>query len=68
MSRPTRSPIGRLILIGQEAVNMAIGGKPCPLCEYRQGEHKTGCLVGEAILRDPVVAAQAKAAKGASRG
>jgi hypothetical protein len=66
-SRPARSPVARYILIGLEALNQAMAGKPC-LYGCRAGEHKASCLVGEAFIQDPVVAAQAKAAKGDSRG
>lgn len=59
----SKSPIARLIMIGQQAVNQAIAGKPCPLCLFPAGQHKPGCLVGEALLEDPLVASQARAAK-----
>lgn len=61
-----RSSIGRMILIGQQTVRRVIAGGECP-CDLGgvlpPGTHVEGCLVAEALIHDPVVVAQARAAR-----
>jgi hypothetical protein len=66
-----RSSVGRMILIGQQTVRRVISGAACPLCDVGgvlpPGTHVDGCLVAEALLHDPVVVAQARAAREGER-
>jgi len=52
-----RSPVGRLILLGEQIVTQAIASGRCPLlsCGGEGGQHVAGCLIGEALLHDPLV-------------
>lgn len=52
-----RSPIGRMILLGEQVVTQAIASGRCPLlsCGGEEGHHAPNCLIGEALRFDPTV-------------
>lgn len=60
-----RSPIGRLILLGEQIVMQAIISGRCPLlsCGGEGGQHAAGCLIGEALTFDPLVRRRAQIAR-----
>lgn len=58
-----RSPMTLTFLAGIRVFDMLIAGEPCPLCRFPPGEHRRGCVAGEAIVSDPVYAERALAAK-----
>jgi hypothetical protein len=61
--RESRSAIAYLIRVGQLVLDQVLAGATCPICKLAAGEHTPACLVGQAILNDPTVAARAKAAR-----
>lgn len=58
----------RLIMIGQQVLDLAIAEPICPVCHRPGGDHARNCRVGEAMANDPVVRRQVQAAKEGNRG
>ena len=70
MSKPARSPVARNYLIGSRMIRRVIAGEiACPYCDRPVGGiHCSDCLIGEALVLDPVYLDEARAAKEGNRG
>lgn len=63
MTKSRPSPVTYEIRIGIAVLNAVLSGDECPICKRPSGDHARGCLVGEAIINSPLVAARARAAR-----